>query len=129
MPGIDVPPAVSHDIAPREIDRPSFRCLEYHAGFWLSTVAIIGIGVKADLDIVNRKLSAQEIVHGFDDVAALLAGGDIRLVGDDDQGEARLAQGGQCLQDFGEDFEFLDSVRRIGRSVPHMGPYQNAIAI
>lgn len=68
-------------------------------------------------------------MHGLDDFALLLAGGHVRLVGDDDIQETRVAQ---ALKRFGnawEDLQFRHRVRRIRFTFSDNSPIYDPVAV
>jgi hypothetical protein len=73
-----------------------------HAWFRLAASTIIGISMKTHPNIVDWQLAPQHIVHGVDNVAALLPGCDVGLVCDYHQDEASLVKSSQRRRDIGQ---------------------------
>lgn len=125
----DVSPPIAYQVAFSQIDMQFPRRLQDHARLWFAAAAVIGFDVVTDLHGVQRQVSAQSVVYGLDNFAALTACADIRLIGDDD---VQITGGAQFLQRLGnprEDLQRLQRIRRIGLARPDNCAIDNAIAI
>src|SRR5579863_6098205 len=110
--GADVAPAVADDVASRQVDGILFRRSENHAGFRLAASAMIRIGVKADLDVIDGKFGPNQFVHRLDGRPRRAAGGDVRLIGADDDEITRLFEPAHRILDAGQETELRESGRR-----------------
>src|SRR4051812_45764820 len=85
--------------------------------------------MKADLDGVDLKLLANFFIHCIHPVARLPATGDIGLIGDDDQNEARLPELRDRLRHARKILELLDAIRSARLAIPEESPVDHPIAI
>src|SRR5712691_5924308 len=83
-PGLHVSPAVAHHEALFYVDSAFSRRLQDHAWFWLSASAVVGIRMKADLDVVHSELGSKELMYSLNGGPRGTPGRYIRLVRDDD---------------------------------------------
>src|SRR5580700_4936942 len=90
--GIDVAPAISHEVAPREINIVLALGLQQESGLGLAASAMVRIIMIADEDGVDRQRSREPLMDGFDGLTRLRAARNIRLVGNDEESES------VCLQ-------------------------------
>ena len=86
--GLDVAPAITDHEARREVE-PVLGGVEQHPRLRLAAGALVGVVVRADDDLVEREELVQARVDPIDRLAGLRPTGDLRLVRDDDEREAR----------------------------------------
>jgi hypothetical protein len=89
MTAVNVPPAVAHHPALREVNAQFLRRAQQHARLGLATIALrraLAVMVT-DLHAVNRQPPAHFGVNGFDNFLLKRPATNIRLVGCDDQQE------------------------------------------
>lgn len=89
---LDVSPPVANADARCKVESQPRGGVEDHSRSWLAALAIVGIVVGANHDLVQRQLPPQRVMHPVNFVAGLPTPGDVWLVGYDDQSEAPVSQ-------------------------------------
>src|SRR5262245_20525659 len=120
---LDVPPTVAYHNARGKINIPLVRRFEEQPRLWLTAWAPVGVVVRADAHVVERKRGADHVVDSVDRGARLCPARNVGLVSDHDQqepsGAERLAS---CLRTG----QYLHLVGAPGRVRPP-GSHERAI--
>src|SRR6478672_4136483 len=127
--GVHVAPTVADEIARGEVDPVPGGGLEDHPRLGLAAGAIVGVGVEADDDIVDRQLPHDFRVHRFDRRLRRQSVGDVGLIGDDDQDEARLLKEASSLGNPRQNAEVRKVRRRYWLAVALQVGVDDAVAV
>ncbi len=131
MAAINVPPAVAHHPALRQVNAQGLRRPQQHAGFGLAAVAV-GCALArmiANFHAVNGQLLAHAGVDGFDYFPLECVATNVGLVGhhhEQKTGLFQLCTGGGNL---GENFKFVQVPGRIRFAVTLQCAVDDAIAV
>lgn len=85
----------------------------------LAAGAAIGIDMAADLESIYGQFLLQLRMQNIKIFTSLLAGRDIRLIGDHNVQKSVLAQTAQCRGNPGQQFEFRNVCWCVGFAVTH----------
>src|ERR1051326_1164922 len=127
--GFDVAPPVPDHVRAREIDLMALRGIEQAARTWLAAGAGLGIVVIADEEFVDRELTREFLVDLLDLGAFGRSARDVRLVRDDDQHVAGIAEAQQRVAGVGQHLDLRRRLRRKRLPVANDGAVDHAIAI
>jgi hypothetical protein len=126
---LHVAPTVPHHDAAPEIESEIGGGSGQHARRRLAASTAIGIVVETHIQPIERDLFLQLAMDVPDDLDIEVTAGDVGLIGDDHQGKAEYMQAmaGSC--GLGVQLELFDRTRRVGPSVEHQRPVENAVTI
>lgn len=100
-----------------------------HAGLGLATPAVVSIDVTTNLNIINGNRRPHQFVHLVDGLAALPAGGPVKLIGYDNDQIAGGAEAFNRLGNARQDDEIGERDRRVGAPVADLVLINNAAAV
>lgn len=94
-----------------------------------STVATVTVIMRACIYAVEGKRSIHMPVNGLQRVCQKLSSRNVRLVGHDDESVSGVAQQPQCINDSGNELEFIDRPRRPVFPVLENRPIDDTVAV
>ena len=103
--------------------------IEQKSRLGFAASAAIGVDMRTNSYTIDCELRHQLGVHGIKHLDALLAGGDIRLVGDHNIKKSRLAELNQRFGNPGQDFKFCKPDWGIWLAVPYDTTVYDAITV
>ncbi len=122
-------PAVAHHDRSKQVDPPARGRVAEHPRPGLAALAAVGVVVRTDPDLVDRKPGEKLPVHGVENPARHPSTGEVGLIRHDDQHKAGRAEGVERLNDTGQDLELVEGAWRRRNAVAKDHAVDDAVAV